>query len=69
MSNTNLHVTERQARDLLRCVRYADMLRDAYKAVDATNSLPDHARTRGLEAMLLSALDRIRELEQRRSAR
>jgi hypothetical protein len=65
--NTNLHVTERQARDLLRCVRYSTMLRDAYEHVDARHSLPTDAEMRGLESMLLAALERIRDLEYRRS--
>jgi xanthine dehydrogenase iron-sulfur cluster and FAD-binding subunit A len=63
--NTNLHVTEAQARNLLRCVRYADILRDAYEHVDAKHTLPSHDAIRGLDAMLCAALERIRDLEQR----
>lgn len=59
--NTNLHVNERQALDLLKCVRYSMMLRDAYQAVDAAHSLPDEAALHGLETMLVAARARIRE--------
>jgi hypothetical protein len=43
------------------------MLRDAYEHVDARHSLPDSQAMHGLETMLLAALERIRDLEYRRS--
>lgn len=61
--NTNMHVNERQARDLLRCVRYAGVLRHAYDDVGAEHTLPDDPAIRGLEHMLLAALERIRDRE------
>lgn len=59
--NTNMHVNDRQAVDLLKCVRYSIMLRDAYESVEAQHSLPDENELRGLETMLLAALERIRD--------
>lgn len=65
--NTNLHVNARQARGLLKAVRYSRMLGDAYRSVDAPNSLPSDDELRGLETMLLAALERLRDQEQRRT--
>ena len=64
--NTNLHVNARQARGLLKCVRYSRMLGDAYRTVDAPNSLPTPDELRGLETMLVAALERIRDKERTR---
>lgn len=69
MSVTPVTLTARQAGDLLKCVRYSSMLRDAYEHVNAQHSLPSDGELRGLEQMLLAALERIRDLETRRAAR
>lgn len=61
--NTNLHVTEKQARDLLRCVRYAHVLRLKHDDLGIENTLPDDQHMHGLEQMLLAALERIRDRE------
>ena len=61
--NTNMHVNRRQATGLLKCVRYSVMLRDAYEHVEANHSLPYEEELRGLESMLLAALERIRDKE------
>ena len=58
--NTNLHATRPQVETLLRCVRIARGHR-----VDA----PADRQLYGAEQMLLAALERIRDQEQRRSAR
>lgn len=63
--NTNLHVTRRQATNLLKCVRYATLLRGAYEHVHADHSLPTDEELHGLETLLLAGLERIRELEVR----
>lgn len=65
--NTNLHVTERQARVLLAAVRFTTLMRDAVTNTGApASALPELHKLKGAETMLIAALERIRDKERTR---
>lgn len=60
---TPITVTRRQAADLLLCVRFAQ----EHGGGDNLHDLPPLDALYGLERMMLAVLERIRDLEARRS--
>lgn len=66
--NTNMHLTEQQARTMLAAVRFTTLMRDSIDRLDTgyPNALPELNRLKGAETMLIAAIERIRDKERTR---
>ncbi len=64
-----MHVNREQATTMLDAVRYTRALVESFDERDIDHDLPNPNQLHRAEMMLQSALDRIRDLEQRRATR
>lgn len=68
--NTNMHLTEQQARTMLAAVRFTALMRVTIDGLEAltgrTNALPELHKLKGAETMLIAAIERIRDKERTR---